>query len=156
MQRANMQIAIQDLYPESHSHCFGCGRSNQDGWHLKSYVEGNLTLARVTPDAKYTGGVPDHLYGGAVASLLDCHGTASAAAFSYLQSYSELTESSQIQRHITAQLNVKYIAPTPMGVELTIRGELIAIEGRKVKVKLSLLAGEQLYSEAEMLAVGLP
>ena len=149
-----MQIAIQDRYPESHSHCFGCGRSNQDGWHLKSYLEDDHTLAHVTPESKYTGGVPDHLYGGAVASLLDCHGTASAAAFSYLQSHPELTDSSEIKRHITAQLNVKYIAPTPMGVELTIRGELISIEGRKVQVKLTLSAGEKLCAEAEMLAVG--
>ncbi len=149
-----MQIAIQDLYPETHSHCFGCGRSNQEGWHLKSYLAGDKTLAHFTPESQYSGGVPGHLYGGAVASLLDCHGTASAAAFRYLQSNSDLTDSSKIQRHITAQLNVKYIAPTPMGVELTIAGELISIEGRKVKVLLTLSAGDKLCAEAEMLAVG--
>ena len=149
-----MNQAIQDLYPESHSHCFGCGRSNVDGWHLKSYVAGDTTLARFTPEPQYSGGVPGHLYGGAVASLLDCHGTASAAAFSYLQKHNSLEQDAKIQRHVTGQLNIKYITPTPMGVELELHGELLSIEGRKVRVKLTLSANERLCAEAEMVAFG--
>ncbi len=149
-----MNPAIQDLYPESHSHCFGCGRSNRDGWHLKSFVQGDQTLAHFTPDSKYSGGVPGHLYGGAVASLLDCHGTASAAAFSYLQKHETLKSDAKIQRHVTGQLNIKYITPTPMGVELELRGELLSIDGRKVRVKLTLSANETLCAEAEMVAFG--
>ncbi|NRP36116.1 hypothetical protein XMD579_000925 [Marinobacterium sp. xm-d-579] len=149
-----MNQAIQDLYPESHSHCFGCGRSNADGWHLKSYVTGDTTLARFTPENKYSGGVPGHLYGGAVASLLDCHGTASAAALSYLQKHETLEKDAKIQRHVTGQLNIKYLTPTPMGVELQLHGELLSIEGRKVRVKLTLSANERLCAEAEMVAFG--
>mgnify|MGYP000845697759 CR=1 FL=1 len=149
-----MNPAIQDLYPESHSHCFGCGRSNRDGWHLKSFVHGDQTLAHFTPDSKYSGGVPGHLYGGAVASLLDCHGTASAAALSYLQKHETIKPDAKIQRHVTGQLNIKYITPTPMGVELELRGELLSIDGRKVRVKLTLSANETLCAEAEMVAFG--
>ncbi len=150
-----MSVAIQDLYPESNSHCFGCGRSNTEGWHLKTYVTEGQTYAHFTPDAKYTGGVPDHLYGGAVASLLDCHGTASAAAFRYLQSNTELGEDSVLQRHVTGQLNLSFIAPTPMDTELQLTGKLIEISGRKVRVKLQLLAGQKLCAEAEMLAIAI-
>ena len=149
-----MNPAIQDLYPESHSHCFGCGRSNRDGWHLKSFVEADQTLAHFTPDSKYSGGVPGHLYGGAVASLLDCHGTASAAAFKYLQTNDTLQHGADIQRHVTGQLNIKYLTPTPMGVELELRGELLSIDGRKVHVKLTLSANKTLCAEAEMIAFG--
>lgn len=149
-----MNQAIQDLYPESHSHCFGCGRSNADGWHLKSYLKGNRTFARFTPEPQYSGGVPGHLYGGAVASLLDCHGTASAAVFSFLQKHETLKQDDKIQRHVTGQLNIKYITPTPMGVELELKGELLSIDGRKVYVKLTLSANERLCAEAEMIAFG--
>ena len=31
-----MNAAFQDFYPEKHSHCYGCGRSNPKGLHLKS------------------------------------------------------------------------------------------------------------------------
>ena len=149
-----MKQAIQDLYPESHSHCFGCGRANSDGWHLKSYLEGDETFAKFTPKPQYSGGVPGHLYGGAVASLLDCHGTASAAAFRYLQAHETLEQDAKIQRHVTGQLNVKYITPTPMGIELRLHGELLSIEGRKVRVKLSLSTHDKLCAEAEMIAFG--
>lgn len=149
-----MNQVIQDLYPESHSHCFGCGRSNGDGWHLKSYLKGDKTFASFMPEPQYSGGVPGHLYGGAVASLLDCHGTASAAAFNYLQNHETLEQDAKIQRHVTGQLNIKYITPTPMGVELELHGELLSIEGRKVRVKLTLSANETLCAEAEMVAFG--
>jgi hypothetical protein len=73
--------AIQDHYPPEFAHCYGYGPSNPFGLHLKSYLRDDRTEARFTPDRRYSGGVPDNVYGGMIASLLDCHGTASAAAF---------------------------------------------------------------------------
>src|SRR5262245_55811708 len=75
--------AIQDHYPPDFAHCYGCGPANPFGHHLKSYLLDDRTEARFTPDQRYRGGVPDNVYGGMIASLLDCHGTASAAAFAY-------------------------------------------------------------------------
>lgn len=68
--------AIQDFYPEEFAHCYGCGRANGQGLHLKSYIDGNETVARFKPAEIYSGGYPGHVYGGMIASLLDCHGTA--------------------------------------------------------------------------------
>ncbi|MGB0714100.1 MAG: hypothetical protein ACPGUC_11145, partial [Gammaproteobacteria bacterium] len=62
-------IAFQDRYDELHSHCFGCGRNNPQGHHLKSYWSEERTIARFTPPQQYTGGVPSHVYGGLIASL---------------------------------------------------------------------------------------
>ena len=73
--------AIQDHYPPNFAHCYGCGPANPFGQHLKNYLLDDRTEARFTPDQRYSGGVPDNVYGGMIASLLDCHGTASAAAF---------------------------------------------------------------------------
>ena len=76
-----MEKAFQDCYADRFSHCYGCGRLNPDGLQLKSYRDGDDTIARFTPRPEQSGGVPNHVYGGLIASLLDCHGTASAAAF---------------------------------------------------------------------------
>lgn len=145
--------AFQDRYPERFSHCYGCGRSNPRGHHLKSYWDGEETLARFTVRPEFSGGVPGHAYGGMVASLLDCHGTASAAAFAYRAAGREMGEGGEFMRFVTASLEVEFLRPTPIGVELEIRGRLRGIEGRKVRVSLSLVAGGQACARGEMLAV---
>jgi acyl-coenzyme A thioesterase PaaI-like protein len=145
--------AFQDCYPERFSHCYGCGKSNPQGHHLKSYWDGEETLARFTVRPEFSGGVPGHVYGGMVASLLDCHGTASAAAFAYRAAGREMGDDGEFMRFVTASLAVEFLRPTPIGEELEIRGRLRSIEGRKVQVSLSLSAGGTACASGEMLAV---
>lgn len=150
-----MPMAFQDYYPERFSHCYGCGKSNPHGHHLKSYWEGQETVARFTVPRVFSGGVPDHVYGGMIASLLDCHGAASAAAFAHRAAGLEMSAGGDIARFVTASLKVDFLRPTPIGVELVIRGQLRGIEGRKVQVDLSLSEGGQLCARGEMLAIQL-
>jgi acyl-coenzyme A thioesterase PaaI-like protein len=145
--------AFQDYYPDRFSHCYGCGRSNPHGHHLKSYWDGGETIARFTVRPEFSGGVPDHVFGGMVASLLDCHGTASAAAFAYRAAGREMGDDERFMRFVTASLTVDFLRPTPIGVELVIKGRLRGIEGRKVQVSLSLSAGSHTCARGEMLAV---
>ena len=148
-----MTQAFQDYYPDRFSHCYGCGKSNPHGHHLKSYWDGDETIARFTVRPEFSGGVPDHVYGGMVASLLDCHGTASAAAFAYRAAGREIGDGGEFMRFVTASLKVDFLLPTPIGVELLVGGRLLGIEGRKVRVALSLAARGQTCAAAEMLAV---
>lgn len=150
-----MPTAFQDCYPDKFSHCYGCGKSNPHGHHLKSYWDGDETIARFTVPAVFSGGVPDHVYGGMVASLLDCHGTASAAAFAHRAAGLEMSDGGQIRRFVTASLKVEFLRPTPIGVQLVIKGQLRAIEGRKVQVSLSLSEGDDVCARGEMLAIQL-
>ena len=55
-------------------------------------------------------------------------------------------------RYVTASLKVDYLRPTPLGVELVIEGRLIAIEGRRTSVALTLSAGDVLCARGEMQA----
>lgn len=161
-----MSVAFQDLYAEEFSHCYGCGRNNPHGHQLKSYwhADAERTVAHFTADARYSGGVPGHVYGGLIASLLDCHGTASATAFSWraqglntdaIDAMDAIDEGVAALRCVTATLKIEYLRPTPIGIELTIEGALRAIDGRKVWVDLTLSAGGQLCARGEMLAVAL-
>lgn len=150
-----MSIAIQDTYPPAFAHCYGCGASNPHGHKLKSYLIGSETIARFTPDQKYSGGVPDHVYGGMVASLLDCHGTASAAAYAHQKEGLSVGNAKEPIRFVTASLKVDFKRPTPLGVELLVKGSLRSLEGRKAWIDLSLVAGETICATGEMLAIRL-
>lgn len=150
-----MPTAFQDLYPDVFSHCYGCGRNNPHGHRLKSYWDGDETVARFTVPPRYSGGVPGHVYGGMVASLLDCHGTASAAAFSFRAAGGETDQATELPRFVTASLKVDFLRPTPVDVELLIRGRLHSIDGRKVRVSLSLGTAGETFATGEMLAVQL-
>ena len=71
--------AIQDVYPPDYAFCYGCGRSNEHGLRLKSVWTGSEAVARYLP-RPWELSVPGYVYGGLVASLIDCHAMASAAA----------------------------------------------------------------------------
>jgi len=148
--------AIQDSYPPEFAHCYGCGTGNPHGHHLKSYLIGDETVARFTPDRRYTGGVPNHVYGGMIVSLLDCHGAASAAAFACQKDARHVGDCSQPIRFVTASLKVDFRQPTPLGIELVIKGRLRSLEGRKAWIDLTLSAAEVTCAVGEMLAIRLP
>lgn len=146
--------AFQDHYPETFSHCYGCGKNNAQGHQLKSYWDGDSSVAHFTPESYHTGGVPDKVYGGLIASLLDCHGTASAAAAAFKLAGREMgTEPSM--RFVTASLKVDYLRPTPITAELEIRGEIVEAKPHKVTLNLSLSADGEVCATGHMIAVKL-
>lgn len=149
------QLAFQDCYAEDFSHCYGCGRNNSAGHQLKSYWDGETTVAYFTPQPYHTGGVPDKVYGGLIASLLDCHGTASAAAAAYRAEGRDM-QSLPAMRFVTGNLNVSFVAPTPLDTQLEIRGEIVEIKPRKVIVDLTLSAQGKVCAKGQMIAVKLP
>ncbi|MFD1550837.1 PaaI family thioesterase [Putridiphycobacter roseus] len=147
--------AIQDLYPDELAHCYGCGKMNPNGFHLKSYMVDNETIAHFTPEPKYTA-LPGSVYGGLLASILDCHGTGSAAAFVCENENIPLDGSINIPiRCVTASLKVDFKAPTQMGVALELKGKLRSIEGRKIWVDMTLSANGTICASGEILAIRL-
>jgi acyl-coenzyme A thioesterase PaaI-like protein len=139
--------AFQDQYPDDYAHCYGCGRLNEAGLHLKSYWDGEETVCRFTPDRQYTGGYPGFLYGGMIASLIDCHGAGTAAAAKARQ------DGTPITRFVTASLQVEYRSPTPIDTELEIRGKVREIKGRKVIVDLTVAANGKICATGAVVMV---
>ncbi len=144
------EAAFQDQYPEDYTNCFGCGRNNEHGLHLKSYWKGNESICHHTAKPHYTGGFPGFVYRGMIASLMDCHGAGTAAA----AKAREIGE--PLSRFVTASLKIDYLKPTSLGIELEVRGKVIEIKGRKVTVDLRLLIGETLYAKGRVIMVQLP
>ncbi len=149
-----MPKAFQDYYPDHFSYCYGCGRLNSDGLQIKSYWDGDETVCRFTPRPSHTA-IPGYVYGGLIASLIDCHGTGSAAAAAYRAEGREMG-SDPPHRFVTASLRVDYLKPTPIGMELEIRGKIKEIKGRRVVIEATLSAGNEVCVKGEVVAVEMP
>ncbi|MRR39401.1 PaaI family thioesterase, partial [bacterium] len=137
--------AFQDCYPDHFSHCYGCGRLNEQGLQIKSYWDGDETVCTYTPGQHHSA-VPGYVYGGLIASLIDCHSTGSAAAFACRAEGREMGSAPAI-RFLTASLHVDYRRPTPLGFPLVLRSRAKEIKGRKVIVLTTLSAGGEICAE---------
>ena len=145
--------AFQDYYPENVAHCYGCGSLNQHGHQIKTFWEGEETVTRFTP-APYHTAIPGFVYGGLIASLIDCHSTGTAAAAMYRAEGREMGSQPPL-RFVTGSLLVKYLKPTPL-VPLEIRGRVKEVTGRKVVVESTLYANGVATTTGEVVAVKMP
>lgn len=147
-------LSFQDHYPKETRYCYGCGPLNEHGLHIRSFWDGDETICHFEPEPYHTA-LPGYVYGGLIASLIDCHGTGSAAAFAHRAEGRELGTEPPL-RYVTASLHVDYLKPTPLGVTLTLRGREKSIEGRTATVKVSLYAEDVESARGEVVAVRIP
>ncbi len=149
-----MEKAFQDYYPENVAQCFGCGRLNEHGHQIKTYWEGEESVTRFTPEPFHTA-IPGYVYGGLIASLVDCHGTGTAAAAMYRAEDREM-DSEPPFRFVTGSLHVDYLKPTPLNGPLEIRGRVKEVKGRKVIVEATVYANGVVTARGEVVAVQMP
>jgi len=147
-------VAFQDTYPADVAQCYGCGKHNEHGHQIKTYWEGEESVTRFTPEPYHTA-MPGFVYGGLIASLIDCHSTGTASAAAYRAEGREMGTEPAL-RFVTGSLKVVYKRPTPIGVELEIRGRVQEIKGRKVVVTSELLAKGEVCATGEVVAVQMP
>ncbi|MCU0487873.1 MAG: PaaI family thioesterase [Anaerolineales bacterium] len=148
------QHAFQDYYPDQMAHCYGCGRLNEVGLQIKSYWDGDETVCLFQPRPYHTA-IPGYVYGGLIASLIDCHSTGSAAAAAY-QAAGRPMDSLPALRFLTASLHVDYLKPTPLDALLEIRGRIKEVKERKVVVLTSLSANGIVTARGEVVTVLAP
>jgi len=148
------EAAIQDLYPEFAVHCFGCGRENRTGHHLKSFWRGNEAVAHFLPRSDQLS-LPGFVYGGLLASLVDCHAMATAAADAAVRRGIDFAVGA-LPRFVTGTLQVKYSSPTPIGVELELRGRVRDSSERKTVVEVAVSAAGVVTASGEVIAFAMP
>lgn len=146
--------AFQEHYPDDLSHCYGCGRLNGHGHHIRSYWDGDEGVAEFTPQPFHIA-IPGFVYGGLIASLIDCHSTGTASAAAYRRASREMGSDPAL-RFVTASLHVDYLAPTPLGVLLTIRASVEDISDRKVVVTSTVSAQGTVCAKGRVVAVRMP
>ncbi|MEI2612574.1 MAG: PaaI family thioesterase [Candidatus Promineifilaceae bacterium] len=148
-----MQPYIQQEYPDEFAHCYGCGRLNDHGLHIQSTWHGDEAVAVYLPKAHHIA-VPGFVYGGLIASIMDCHAMATAAAAT-IQSEGEALDRSTL-RFVTGSLHVNYLKPTPLGIPLTVRARVKEQKGRKLTITLALTANDVETATGEVIAVRIP
>ncbi|GBC60755.1 thioesterase [Desulfonema ishimotonii] len=146
--------AFQDYYPDILSHCYGCGRLNEHGLQIKSRWEGDESVATYVP-REYHMAIPGYVYGGLIASLIDCHSTGTAAAAAY-RAEGRAMDTDPPFRFVTGSLHVDYLRPTPIDGPLEIRGKVKEIKGRKVVIESTLSANGKVCARGEVVAVQMP
>jgi len=145
---------IQDYYPDDVAHCYGCGRLNEHGHQIKSFWEGDETVSHFMPKDYHTA-IPGYVYGGLIASLIDCHGTGTAALAAYRAENRE-HDTLPAHRFVTASLQVDYLRPTPIGSELELRGKIIEIKGKKVISEITVSLNGVITARGKVIAVEMP
>ena len=98
--------------------CFGCGKDNPEGMHLKFHhdQETNKFVAHFRLATRFTG-PPRHAHGGIIAAILD-------------EAMSKPSKPLGIMAP-TIALTVKYLKPVPLGQKLTATGWEVRKKGRQ-------------------------
>jgi acyl-coenzyme A thioesterase PaaI-like protein len=151
------QIPFQDYYPDHMAHCYGCGRLNEHGHQIKSFWDENNpdeSVAYFTPKPHHKA-IPGYVYGGLLASLIDCHGTGTAAAAAYRQAGRPM-DTQPALRFLTGSLHVDYLKPTPLGPTLEIRGRVKEARGRKIVIDEWIVVNGVTTVRGEVVAVQVP
>ena len=128
------RVSIQEsLYPELT--CFGCGHANPKGFHLRSYRQGDLTVAEFTPRAEHDNGF-GFLNGGIVSTVLDCHG---AAVVMWEAAQHDWRDASGGPvPFVTAGFEVRFLRPTPLGPAVRLTASPVSVDEMEVVVKSEL------------------
>ncbi len=147
-----MTPSIQDHYPDPFSHCYGCGTLNEHGLHVQSRWVGDEAVCSFVPQPYHTA-FPGYVYGGLIASLVDCHGIGTCAAAQRAAGLAPGAE--PVPRFVTASLHVDYVKPTPLG-PLELRARPVEVKPRKVIVDVELWAEGELCARGEVIGVLLP
>lgn len=113
--------------------CFVSGRWNPLGVGIQVHRDGDGVIATVSLGAAFEG-APGRAHGGIVAAIFD-------DVMGYLLSVHQIPA-------FTGELTVRYLAPTPMGVELTYRSWVVHRDGRRLLAEAEAMANGEKVATA--------
>ena len=144
------QQAFQDQIPENH--CYGCGPGNREGLRLKSFWDGEESVATFQPQPAHAAGPRHVLNGGIIATIIDCHCVCTAIADAYRREGRAVGTDPSIW-YATASLKVDYLRPTPIDETISLRARIVEAGSKKTLLTCVLLAGGEECARGEVLAV---
>ena len=144
--------ALQDAWPDAT--CYGCGPANKEGLRIKSYWsdDGSEVVAQFQPGPEHNAGFPNVMYGGLVASLIDCHSIWTAIAWSYRAEGRPHGSMPSIS-YVTGQITVRYLKPTALDRSAVLRARVTELSERKALVRCDFFSGDEKTAEGDVVAV---
>ena len=125
--------SLQERYAPR-SVCYGCGPANEQGLHVRTFADGDRTVAVWTPQAHHQA-FPGVLNGGIIGTLLDCQCNWTAAWWLMRE-----TQAGAPLPTVTMEYTIKLRKPTPTEGALRIVAQAVNTTGRTVEVEGELLA----------------
>lgn len=129
-----MQLSLQERYAPNNA-CFGCGPSNPDGLHIRSFPQVNEVVAEWRPQPKYEA-FPGMLNGGIIGTLLDCHCNWTAAWHLMREAGADYAPCT-----VTADYAIKLFRPTPTDGPISLSARIVESKGKRATVEGKLTAG---------------
>jgi acyl-coenzyme A thioesterase PaaI-like protein len=142
--------AIQDKLPDNN--CYGCGPNNAAGMRIKSHWDGDECICRYMPKPEQCAGPPQFVYGGTIASLIDCHGCGAAMSNYYRLEGRKIGDDPEIWC-VTVKLTVNYSHPTPINTEIELRAKVTTCTEKKSIVHCTVWSGGLQTADGEVIAV---
>lgn len=145
--------AIQDRMTDNH--CYGCGTENPLGMQIKSHWDGETSVCTYMPRPEQCAGPTQYVYGGTIASLIDCHCNCTAMAHQYELEGREIGEGAPIWC-VTGRLTVNYLAPTPIDKPVELRATIAESAGKKTVLNCTLYSDGSPTAEGEVISIRVP
>ncbi|MFB3812986.1 MAG: PaaI family thioesterase [Terriglobales bacterium] len=103
--------------PLAFNNCFGCGKDNRGGMHLKFRLgdDGKSFVANIRLSRRYEG-PPGHAHGGVIATVLD-------------EAMGKVTRLRAVLA-LTKDMQIDYLKPVPLGEPLIAEGRSVRVRGR--------------------------
>ena len=136
------EVSMQEKFAPD-SICFGCGPANEKGLKIKSY-RNNEGLEMEFETSEEHQAFPGIINGGIIGTLLDCHGNWVAAIALMDEEGGENPPCT-----VTASYSINLRRPTPANSKLNIKGKVIEIKGKMVKVELEMKVEEKICATGE-------
>lgn len=133
-------------------HCFGCGALNAHGLHIKSRQEGGELVCHWRPEPFHIG-YPGYVYGGTIASVIDCHSIWTALAQHCSDTGHRLEDGPPNVAFVTGALTINYVKPVPIEGEMELRAVVSQKSERKMVVACHVMHNGVECVNAEVVAV---
>jgi acyl-coenzyme A thioesterase PaaI-like protein len=110
---------------------------------------------RFTPEPYHCAGPSHFVNGGILATVIDCHCVCTAAAAAYRDNGRAIGSEPHLH-YATANLELKYLRPTPIDAELEITAEIIDRTDRTYVLSCDLTAGGKTTVAAKLTGIHVP
>ncbi|HSB21781.1 MAG TPA: PaaI family thioesterase [Burkholderiaceae bacterium] len=141
--------ALQERLPV---HCFGCGVLNAKGLQIRSRWRGDECVCRWQPGAEHVGH-PGLVYGGTIASVVDCHAIWTALSHACTIDGLELGRDALPFAYVTGGLTVDYLKPADIAQPLVLHARIVEHGERKSIVACRVMQGDITRARAQVVAV---
>jgi acyl-coenzyme A thioesterase PaaI-like protein len=143
--------AIQDLFPEDGTHCYGCGRNNSKGLQIKTFCEQDECICRFQPKS-YHIAYPEVGCGGIISTILDCHSINTAMYAAYKAQNREVGSKPDMI-FATKSMTVNFIKSAPIKETWVFKAKVKEFTQRKIIIECKVYANEVEFANGTVVAV---